>query len=345
MRYFDFSLIAFIFFLFVLFFASCTKQNVEVQTKTIIKLISTNAIIESSVYTNKKGVILKKGVCWNISGNPLISDLFSDDGSAEGAFKSNLNDLIPNTVYYIKAYAETDKGIVYGNEINLLTPILSSIGGVVTDIDGNNYETLIFGNGQVWMKSNLKTERYSDGSIIPNIITNDEWTSDNLDYGGWCYYNNNITNNLIYGKLYNGYAVVDNRGLCPTGWRIPSDEDWHKLELFLGVDEKELDLFGYRGDDYNVGGKMKNLENWHFSNEGATNETNFSGQPGGQRSYYNGEFSGLNVNGMWWSSSELNSDFLIVRNLFTYRKGILRISEVNQIGNKKRGSSIRCLKE
>lgn len=76
---------------------------------------------------------------------------------------------------------------------------------IVNDIDGNNYETVSICN-QVWMKSNLNVSKYTDGTPIPQVTDPNTW--ENLTTGAWCYYENNSSNGLIYGKLYNWYAVM-----------------------------------------------------------------------------------------------------------------------------------------
>lgn len=80
------------------------------------------------------------------------------------------------------------------------------------------------------MDENLKTTKYSNGDTIPNVIDNTLWAG--LTSGAYCYYNNDSANyNLTYGALYNFYAVIDNRNLCPSGWHVPTDVEWSALEI------------------------------------------------------------------------------------------------------------------
>jgi uncharacterized protein (TIGR02145 family) len=103
---------------------------------------------------------------------------------------------------------------------NLFTPA-----GTVTDIDGNTYNVIKIGT-QIWMAENLKTTKYRNGDPIPNITDLTEWGQ--LTTGGFCTYKNTINTDTIntFGRLYNWYAVSDSRGLCPTGWHIPSSTEW-----------------------------------------------------------------------------------------------------------------------
>lgn len=157
----------------------------------------------------------------------------------------------------------------------------------VTDVDGNVYDVVIIGK-QGWMKENLKVTHYSDGSEIPNVTGTSEWAS--LTSGAWSEYNNSASTGTTYGKLYNGFAVETGK-LCPTGWRVPTDDDWTELMDFLGGQSV-------------AGGQMKQAGTslWKTPNEGATNSSGFTALPAGFRGptglfYQNAEVA------IWWSSS------------------------------------------
>ena len=106
------------------------------------------------------------------------------------------------------------------------TTLAQTPGVGVTDFDGNNYTTVIIGN-QEWIGENLRASHYSNGEIISNITNINQWS--NLTTGAWAHYNNDIQFENPYGKLYNWYAVVDTRNICPSGWHVPSDNDWNEL--------------------------------------------------------------------------------------------------------------------
>jgi len=177
--------------------------------------------------------------------------------------------------------------------------------GSVTDIDGNTYATIQIGT-QVWMAENLRTTRYKDGTLIPNVKDDGEWRY--LSTGAWSNYENDPRHDAIYGKLYNGFAVADKRGLCSKGWHLPTDEEWMALEQHLGMEP--VDLNGdhiWRGLAGNVGGKMKADQLWGLPNSGANNESGFSGLPGGYRLHALG-FHNLGRSGSWWSVLESLTD-------------------------------------
>lgn len=91
------------------------------------------------------------------------------------------------------------------------------------------YEEVYVGK-QVWMKKNLNVSVFSNGDSIFNARTNQEWDSAGR-YGipAWCYYDNDSNYAHALGKLYNWFAVSDERGLAPEGWRIPTKEDFDTL--------------------------------------------------------------------------------------------------------------------
>jgi uncharacterized protein (TIGR02145 family) len=197
----------------------------------------------------------------------------------------------------------------------------------MTDQQGNVYKTIVIGT-QEWMAENLKTSIYRNGEAIANVTDGNQWQL--LNSGAWCYNNNNILYECPYGKLYNWYAVTDQRNLCPTGWHIPTDLEWTTLLDFLG---------GVNA----AGGKMKTagIDFWENSNELATNESGFSGLPGGLRSQnFSGIFIGVTTSGYWWSFSEASPTFANHLNL-VYSAGESNYSSIY----KTYGLSVRCLKD
>src|SRR3954470_10825028 len=106
----------------------------------------------------------------------------------------------------------------------------------VVDIDGNIYRTVTIGT-QVWMRENLKTTRFSDGTHINEVEDSVAWSNiykKGIQLPAWCYYEKQASNNELYGKLYNWYAVNESKHICPAGWHIPSDAEWTKLTKYMG---------------------------------------------------------------------------------------------------------------
>ena len=159
----------------------------------------------------------------------------------------------------------------------------------ISDIDGNYYHTVLICD-QWWMAENLKTTKMNDGTSIDVIYGVEEewWGHTNPTY---CWYNHDISNKNVYGALYDWYAVTSGK-LCPTGWHAPGDEEFQELADCLGGNAV-------------AGGKLKETGtvHWEAPNTGATNESGFTGLPGGARNWA-GTFSGLGSVAFFRSTAE-----------------------------------------
>lgn len=195
----------------------------------------------------------------------------------------------------------------------------------VTDTDGNVYETVVIGT-QCWMKENLKTTKYNDGTDIPLITDDTEWF--NRTSSAFCWYNNDISNKNIYGGLYNWYAVNTGK-LCPSGWHVPTDAEWTILTNYLGESV--------------TGAKLKETGtiHWQSPNIGANNETGFTALPSGCRYLSGGETFGLmGTEGFWWSSTERDKISHWFRQLTNVYSNVNR-----DYCNGIEGFSVRCIKD
>ncbi len=106
--------------------------------------------------------------------------------------------------------------------------------GTITDQEGNTYKTITIGT-QTWMAENLKVTKYRNGDPIPNLDASEDW--DELTTGACCYFNNESIFFNIYGMLYNWYAINDSRNIAPSGWHVPTFDEWTTLVDFLGGEE------------------------------------------------------------------------------------------------------------
>jgi uncharacterized protein (TIGR02145 family) len=199
--------------------------------------------------------------------------------------------------------------------------------GTVTDIDGNVYKTITIGT-QTWMAENLKVTRYRNGDTISKITDATPWS--NLIAGAYCIYNNNTDKGTTYGKLYNWYALLDTRNICPTGWHVPIDTEWETLYTYLG---------GYESI---TSDKMREtgITHWAYINDGATNASGFTAIPGGMRDF-GGLFTDVGQMGFWWSSAPAG-DYYNLDAVYYYidNSGVAR-----GVGSKKNGMSLRCVKD
>jgi uncharacterized protein (TIGR02145 family) len=187
------------------------------------------------------------------------------------------------------------------------------------------YKTVKIGT-QTWMLENLNVDRFRTGDIIPQATTTEEWVRAGKEgKPAWCYYENQEVNGAKYGKLYNWYAASDPRGLAPEGYRVATDADWRLVTDYLG------------GEDA-AGTKMKSPTGW-MKNGNGTNESGFSGLPGGSRNLY-GEFQYGDEAGYWWTSTSLDRELAWYRVIDQSPYYVYRTNY-----SKANGLSVRCIKE
>jgi len=209
----------------------------------------------------------------------------------------------------------------------------------VTDIDGNEYQTIQIGD-QCWMVENLKVTHYLNGDPIPHLSGGTEWMD--TGNGAYCVYNNNPTNSETYGNLYNWNAVNDPRGLAPVGWHIPTDEEIMELEIYLGMNEGEANEWSWRGTNEGsmLAGRAELWDNGELENDPEFDDIGFSLFPGGYRDHNDGDYSSLGISGNFWSSSEYDDSISVSRGLHYNLTDILRDAI-----NKRYGLSVRCIRD
>ena len=185
--------------------------------------------------------------------------------------------------------------------------------GSLTDQDGNIYRTVQIGT-QTWMAENLNVATFRNGDPIPEAKTSEKWEKAGIEgKPAWCYYNNNPSIGLVYGKLYNWYAINDPRGISPVGFHVPSDKEWIVLIDFLSNDD-------------NPGAQLKNGQG-------------FSGFFGGERDK-DGYFNQLDNYGYWWSSTERKTNNAWYHSICSYNDKTIRGGELMSVG-----FSLRCIKD
>lgn len=313
-----------------------------VVTTEITEITQNSATGGGEVIDCGVSAVTARGVVWSTSENPTFDDNKTSDGNGACSFTSTITDLHPQTTYYVRAYAKNSVGTAYGNQVNFTTEERGRDTRIVVDIDGNVYKTVPIGNN-LWMAENLRTTRYQNGDVLPNITEDTKWQS--LNTGAWAYYENDSSNGDTYGKLYNWYAVADQREICPQGWHVPSDDEWKQLERYLGMSKQGADAEGSRGTI--EGGKIKSTRTvpdlhprWNSPNTGATNESGLSALPGGYRSL-NGYFSSKGSNAYFWPSLPgFSKLFSWNRELSFNESGIAR----NRF-DKRSGFSVRCVRD
>ena len=264
-------------------------------------------------------------------------------GSGAGVYRS-LSEWAPGDQLQMIGYATLDSGypgsgllgdapVVSGTYTFALTNGALCPGDpTVTDIDGHTYPVVTIGT-QCWMAANLRTAHYRDGSLIPNVTDNATWNG--LDSGAWCHYANDVANDTIFGKLYNWYAATDPRGVCPSGWHVPSDAEWTQLGDHLGG----LSIAG--GAMKTTGTLQMGTGLWSGPNTGATNSSGFAGDPnGGHFSSNGGFFDFLHNFSYWWGTTEVNAATARCWVLFSIDEAVGWGYE-----GKENGFCLRCLRD
>ncbi|MFN6064143.1 MAG: fibrobacter succinogenes major paralogous domain-containing protein [Bacteroidota bacterium] len=289
-------------------------------TSSVSSIASTSVSGGGNISSDGGATISARGLVYSTSTNPTLSNTVFMIGSGTGIFSGTLTGLTPNTTYYVRAYATNSVGTAYGNEVSFTT-----LPPPVTDIDGNTYNTVLIGD-QVWMSENLKTSRYRNGGSIPNVLGYTDWVA--LTTGAWSYYEHDVANNAILGKLYNWYTTLGDT-LCPTGWHLPTDAEWTTLTDRLGGESV-------------AGGKMKSIGTayWDNPNIDATNSSGFSGLGGGYRNESHGDFDVIGVVGYFWSANEYSSSNGLGRVLVNYLGEVFSFNSIKSFG-----ASVRCLRD
>jgi uncharacterized protein (TIGR02145 family) len=290
-------------------------------TAAVTSITNNGAVSGGSISSDGNGPITAKGVCWSTTPNNTSLTNSTSNGTGTGSFVSTLTSLLPATTYYVRAYATNGAGTSFGTEVSFNTK--------VADADGNLYNYVAI-NGQVWLTEDLKTSKYSDGSVIPPVTDNTAWST--VTTAGYCWYNNDIANKATYGALYNWYAVDvasnGNKNVCPALWRVPTETELEDLITFVG-------------GTIVAGGKLKEAGTSHWTLDNGTNTVGFTALPGGERVAADGGFAELGTDSYHWSSTIDGYD-----NTLGWGQGMNTATTTTvQSGFAKRsGASVRCIK-
>lgn len=269
-----------------------------------------NANNSSTTVTFEYGTTTSYGSSIQATPSPLI-------GNAQTSVSASLTSLLPATTYHFKVVAANEVGTASGNDMSFTTSQL------LTDADGNEYSAVTIGS-QIWMTANLKTTKLNDNTDIKNNTDLNSWK--NGTDTAYCWYNNNTSYKDDYGALYN-WQTISTGKLCPTGWHVPSDDDFIILNEYLG------------GEDV-AGGKLKETgtDHWKNPNNGASNASGFIATGAGKRDTTN-NFSGLKNYGYFWTTSSDTTHADCWYLMYNSAKFSTERSE------KSTGYSVRCVKD
>ncbi len=298
-----------------------------VTTGQVSDITATTAVCSGTIAYDGGAEITEKGICWSETPEPdILHDSYTNIANGTVTYSCTLSELSGGTRYYARAYVKNEGGIIaYGEQIFFNTKL--------ADIEGNLYSIVYIGD-QVWMAENLRSTKFNNNTPIPNITDNTEWL--NLTGAAYCWYNNDIQYKPTFGALYSWYTI-EAGSLCPTGWHVPSDDEYGTLEVFLGLNPDSVKVWGWRGT--NQGIQIKSTTGWEDGGNG-TNSSGFTGLPGGYRYAAQGAFYSLGTLTYWWSSSELNANESWYRLIKNVNNDIYRATT-----SKKGGKYIRCVKD
>jgi uncharacterized protein (TIGR02145 family) len=334
---------------FTLQFSETQHQLPIVTTNTITSVTANSATCGGDVTSNGASSVTARGVCWSTSQNPTVSESYTTDGSGTGSFTSNITDLTTGTTYYVRAYATNSAGTSYGEQRSFTAVVDAGYScpgaATVTDYDNNTYNTVQIGN-QCWMKENLRTTHYSDGTSIPLGSSTSNTTA-------YYYVDNNISNVRTYGYLYNWPAVMGNsssssanpsgvQGICPTGWHVPSDAEWIQLSDYVGSQTQ----YQCSANSAYIAKALASTSGWAIimSNlcavglePSSNNSTGFSALPAG---CYGSNLSSFGSDADFWSATQIYGNFVYYRQI-TYSGAHL----YRNANDKSYGYSVRCLRD
>ena len=256
------------------------------------------------------------------STTPNLEAVLAENNSANNQQIKDLQDPTEAQDAVTKNYAETQ--FYSQSEVDALIANLQSqiddldtdnSSGSVTDQDGNTYDYLTYGD-QVWTVDNAQMVTYRDGTPIPQVTDQTEWS--NLSTGAWAYYDNDPTK----PRLYNWYAVMGihdtdpntpNKEFAPEGWHVPSDAEWTTFEEHLIAN-------GYNYDESTTENKiakaMASTTGWNSStdlgavgnDQSLNNDSEFNAVPEGYRNGITSNFQEYGSLAIFWTSSENEDD-------------------------------------
>ena len=349
----------------VLPFSSTQVGYPVVITANVTNITDNSAVCGGQVIDDGGDSMTVRGVCINVLPNPSLNNRHTVDGNGMGSFTSQLTGLSSNITYYVRAYASNYMGTVYGEEETFTIPINPdgdawSCPGTLSlmDVDGNIYNTVQIGE-QCWMRENLRTTRYADGTLIPL----GESFSTEVGYR-YCPMNDStLVSN--YGLLYNWAAVMRGmsgstanpigvQGVCPDGWHVPNNYESIVLIQFVEqqgqnlcdglIDQIARSLAATVGWDWSGSSDTCMVGNTNMS---SNNRTCFSALPAG---FYTGDNTGPNYGGLgyvtfFWTSTGSDSpigNYIHYWRIHSNDAAINHSAFYDEYGD---AQSVRCVKD
>lgn len=327
--------------LLILTLISCQKTEIPILTPVfsssdLISMTDSTAAISSTILSDSGDSIIVRGVCWNTTGSPTVSDSVTRDSLGTAHFSSSLRKLKSATTYYFRAYATNKNGTGFSAQTKFTTAPVK--GYTVSDIDGNVYNTVTIGK-QVWLVENLKTKKYNNGDSIGTTYPATKSISSETNPKYQWAYNGDEAGVATSGRLYTWFAANDPRGIAPAGWHVATDDEWKELLKYVTA---------HSGTSVSVAKALASTLNWTISTTtnsiGSSRTTNnysgFSALPGGMRNYNTGTFTNMGLIGAWWTSTYLQSSGASGYSLY-YNQS----TATGNSSDRMLGLSVRCVRD
>ena len=315
-----------------------------------------------SAFLNDAGYITMDSIPEIPSIPTNVSVFYNDAGYITGYTEQQVLTISNDTIFLTGgSFVKLPAGSGEGTDVSGLQHAIDSLAGVINnlqefvcgsskvkDFDGNEYNTLKIG-GQCWMKENLRTTHYADGTPIPA-------GSDTSTVTGYRYTpNNNAANVPAYGYLYNGVAVMNGtacsntvpsgvQGICPDGWHVPSNDEFTQLNSYLGGNSDYI-----CGGNANYTAKaLSATTGWDAStancapgnNPGSNNASGFSALPAGYFLYSSNSIQLFGARSDFWTCSANGQNMFTKCILFSNAYGFS--GSISSVGS---GYSVRCLRD
>ena len=333
-----------------------TALKPTVTTSSSSSIEENSATLNGNVSSNGGASITQRGFYWSQSDDtPDPGDNVDVVSGTTGSFSKNISGLSENTTYYYRAFATNSEGTNIGDVVNFKTneeTTSSIVYGSFTDSrDSKKYNTVKIGT-QTWMAENL--------AYLPSVSPSSVHSQSQAYYYVYDYDGSSvqeakaINNYKDFGVIYNWTAAMNGstysnevpsgiKGICPTGWHMPSDDEWRMLREYL-INNK----YGYEGSGADIAKSLSSKEGWvaydKLGRPGNMTNTNnlsgFSGKPSGKIGYGN-KFTNSGYGSFWWSSSNNNNDDIIFKRLYFNNTTLASGYE----SDSSYGYSIRCIKD
>jgi uncharacterized protein (TIGR02145 family) len=324
-----------------------------ITTSEATNISKTSATVGGNLISAGTTTVNERGVCYSTTNHePTVDDTkVVATGTGTGAFTSSLSGLTQATTYYVRAYVKTDEpNTYYGEAVTFTTSGACNGVTTISDIDGNTYNTIGIGD-QCWMKENLRTKKFADGTVIPSGGSSHSTTA---PY--WYNPDNNATYAETYGLLYNWSAVMNGassssanpsgvQGICPDGWHVPSNAEWTQMVNYVSGQSE----FICDGNSSNIGKALAATTGWdtyggscNVSNTdmATNNKTGFSALPAGMSAF--GSYTGLGTFADFWTATQASSIYSIYSRTLLYNRTDVKTTSDNASDY---GSSVRCVRD